>query len=134
MPSGKSIYTLKEPCSNCPFRSDKPFYLNRGRAEGIAESLEMGATFWCHKTLDYSEPEFDECSDEEPEYDGSGRVVKKSRACAGSLITMEKEDNPNQIMQIAERLGLYDRTQLNMDSPVFDSIEEWVESFGRFDS
>lgn len=115
---GKGIYTLTGPCSNCPFRTDQTF-LDAERAREIAESLQGGATFYCHKTLDYDEA-FDDDSN------GSPAIAKKSRACAGSLIVMEKEQRPNQIMRIGERLGLYDRTRLEMDAPVSGSLAEWV--------
>lgn len=42
----------------------------------------------------------------------------ESKHCAGALIFLEKRDRPNQMMRISERLGLYDRTKLNMDAPV----------------
>jgi len=34
------------------------------------------------------------------------------------LIYLEKRDMPNQMMRIAEQLGMYDRTQLNMEADV----------------
>lgn len=108
-----SIYTLTEPCANCPFRIDRPFYLGRERRQEIADDLEGGATFYCHKTLDYN--------------DEGSEVTSRSRACAGSLIAMEKDEAPNQIMRIAERLGLYDRTKLNMDAPVVDSLQDFAD-------
>lgn len=109
-----NIYTLRAPCSNCPFRSDITPFLTEERAEEIADSLEGGATFYCHKTLDYDDME--------------GEVTSRSRACAGSMITMERDGQPNQIMRIAERIGMYDPTRLEMDSPVFDSLQEWKEA------
>lgn len=121
---GKTIYTLTGPCADCPFRSDKAPFLDEDRAKDIALSLEQGSTFYCHKTIDY---------DRAWEGDGApdGDITGKSRACAGSLITLEKEDRPNQIMRIGERLGLYDRTRLDMDAPVFSSMQEWVAAHRR---
>jgi len=121
---GKTIYTLTDPCGHCPFRCDKPPFLDEDRAKEIAESLEGGATFYCHQTIDY---------DRAFEEDGpaSGDITGRSRACAGSLITLEKEDRPNQIMRIGERLGLYERDRLNMDAPVFGSMQEWVAAHRR---
>ena len=34
------------------------------------------------------------------------------------------QNAPHQMMRICERLGLYDRTKLNMDAPVFGSLAE----------
>lgn len=111
-------YTLKDPCADCPFRSDKQFYLTPERADEIADSLRSnGADFHCHKTVDYSGE------------DGQGQVVKKTRVCAGALITMEKEGTTTQAMRLGERLGLYNRENLNMAAPVYDSLEEWQRSF-----
>lgn len=60
--------------------------------------------FPCHQTAD----------DESGEY----LPTEKSIHCAGALIFNEKRDRPHQMMRIYERLGMYDRTQLNMDAPV----------------
>lgn len=47
---------MKEPCSNCPFRSDRPFRgLNRDRAEEIVKTLHADGGFHCHKTNKYDE-------------------------------------------------------------------------------
>lgn len=118
----KSIYTLKSPCANCPFRNDNPTYLREERAREIAASLRSGSTFYCHKTVDYVE---------DPEDDGTeGRIGSRGRACAGALATMEKEGTPHQMVRIAERLGIYDPSVLDMDSPVYDSLTEWVRAHG----
>lgn len=114
----RTPYTLKSPCADCPFRSDRPFHLTPERADEIADHLRSNdSDFHCHKTVDYS-------SD-----DGEGRVASKTRVCAGALITMEKENVSTQAMRIAERLGLYDHSALDMDAPVYDSLEQWQRSF-----
>lgn len=38
--------------------------------------------------------------------------------CAGALIFLEKRYRPNQLMRISERLGMYDRTKLDMKAKV----------------
>lgn len=112
-------YTLRRPCKNCPFRSDIRGYLTQERAEEIVDGLMRGGTFSCHKTNDFEEGD-----------DGWTETVEteKSQHCAGALIFLEKNDAPNQMMRIAERLGLYDRTKLDMDSPVFDDESEFVDA------
>lgn len=110
-------YTLKSPCKDCPFRSDVAPYLNTARAQEIMNDSYEDSNFYCHKTIDYSADE------------GEGRVAGKSRVCAGFLVTMEKEGRANQPTRIAERLGLYDRTQLDMDAPTYDSMRDWVRSY-----
>lgn len=106
------------PCANCPFRSDiRPFiYPERAR-----EILEGEGTFPCHKTVDYSVD-----ADDGDGLGGAGRVHEKSQQCAGVLIVREHIGRPNQIMRIAERLGMYDHTKLDMHAPVYKSIDEAV--------
>lgn len=109
-------YTKTSPCDNCPFRSDKPFLLGRGRVREIQAALQRG-DFPCHKTTV-------DCEDDE----GCNRVsTEKSLHCAGALILLEKIEEPSQMMRICERLGLYDRTKLNIGAPVYDSWDEMVE-------
>lgn len=112
----KSPYTLKSPCKDCPFRADNKFFLTPERAQGIMDESYEDSNFYCHKTLDYS-------SD-----DGEGQLTSKSRVCAGFLVTMEKEGRANQPTRIAERLGLYDRAEMDLNAPTYDSMSEWVRS------
>lgn len=114
-------FRLRQPCENCPFRTDVPKYLSADRVKGIADSLRDGSTFPCHKTTVLSE------------VDDEGREdlveASTSAMCAGALITMEREDFANQIMRTCERLGSYDKTRLKMDSPVYDGLSQWVNSY-----
>lgn len=98
-------YDLVRPCANCPFRTDGHGYLRAERAREIARSLHGGAEFPCHVTTE--------------DTDEGGRVaVPTSHFCAGALIALEREGQPNQMMRIAERLGIYDASKLDMTSPV----------------
>lgn len=122
-----SQFRLTRPCESCPFRTDKPFYLAPGRAREIADALEDDQTFHCHKTIDYGRED-----DVDDEWDDDGedrlRVPGEQEAhCAGALIVLEKMDRPNQMMRIFERIGGYDRTKLDMNAPVPDTLDEWVE-------
>ena len=110
-------YTLKSPCKDCPFRCDVNRYLSPERAQGIMDDSYEDANFYCHQTVDYSGE------------DSEGKVVDKSRVCAGFLVTMEKEGRANQPTRIAERIGLYDRGQLDMDAPTYPSMRDWVHSY-----
>lgn len=120
----KTPFSLTAPCSNCPFRADKPFYgLYPERVDEIVQSLTDGFGFHCHKTLDYL--------DDEPE----AVVTARARLCAGALATLEREDAPNNIMRIGERLGLYDPESLDADSqPVYESLDAWRSALvARYD-
>lgn len=103
-------FNLSKPCGHCPFRSDITPYISTERAEEICNAvLKEDKTFRCHETL--------------------GRII--GNHCAGALILTTKEDAPNQMQQVAERLGLYDRSKLDLESPVYSSHNEMVEAHKR---
>ncbi len=113
-------YRLKSPCAKCPFRTDIKPFLKSDRVLEIEDSLYNGE-FPCHETLDYDQ-------DSDADDGGEGRETEKTAHCAGALILLEKLDRPSQMMRISERLGMYDRRNLDMDAPVFDSFEEMAEA------
>lgn len=103
-------FDLVRPCANCPFRSDRPGYLTAERVESIINAITREQrTFSCHKTNRFE--------------DGEAVETANSQHCAGALIFLERMEAPNQLMRIAERLGFYDRTKLDMDAPVFEDVE-----------
>ena len=103
-------FSMTKPCHNCPFREDVTFYLDPRRARDILHAiLEEDQTFTCHNTLD--------CTQEDGE--GDALATGHEQHCAGALILAERLERPNQMMRIAERLGLYHRHKLDMDAPVF---------------
>jgi hypothetical protein len=112
-------YRLTSPCPMCPFRSDIPPYLNRGRVREIQQSLYDGGQFPCHLTTDWGDDD-----DAEHDYIPTGHEVH----CAGALIVLEKEGRPNQMMRIAERIGLYDARKLRMDAPVYASFRAMIDA------
>jgi len=133
------------PCSSCPFRSDKLFFLGPERAREIADALLADKTFACHKTVQYDRQEREDGEPEDDRVDRSnpclvdldklwGRDARtappdpKEQHCAGAMIILEKLDRPNQWMRIGERLGMYDRRKLDMKAPVFDDFDGFVES------
>ena len=122
-------FELKKPCEHCPFRTDlEPYLSGTERAQEIVEGLDRGV-FPCHKTVDHeAQAAIDEWDDgHEPEY----MMDENNQFCAGALIMLEKCERPGQMMRIAERLGSYDRTKLVMDSPVFDTPEDFVRAQAR---
>lgn len=114
---------MTTPCKECPFRNDIRPYLTVPRVIEIAASLEADGSFPCHKTT----------VDVEDDEDGEGRRIATadSEHCAGAMIVLEKMERPNQIMRIMERIGGYDRRKLNMDAPVYDSLEDWIAATVR---
>jgi hypothetical protein len=109
-------FDLIRPCPHCPFRTDRPGYLGARRAGEIADGLLLQqATFSCHETNDFDEE------------DGEVVETTNSQHCAGALIFCERHNRPNQMMRIAERLGLYDQRKLDKDAPVCQSRREFVQ-------
>jgi len=94
-------YTMREPCDACPFLKSSGFTFGNLKRHASGE-------FACHKTCELD----DESGTYEPKHGN------KSLHCAGALIFLEKRNEPHQMMRIAERLGMYDRTKLNMDANV----------------
>lgn len=113
--SGKKY--LHAPCGNCPFRKDRPFYLDPRRARKIAASFTQG-DFTCHKTIDYDRVD----EDGETLLGGPGEKV-----CGGMIGMMKNEGFSNQTVRIAERLGMIDWEKVD-GSNVYDSRREFVEA------
>lgn len=112
MPKRLNPVTTK-PCPHCPFRNDQPGFLSHYRAQEIADSLAFGQSFTCHETNDFDDES------------GEAIVTIDSRHCAGAALILEAEGNPNQLMQVAQRLGYYN--QPTGAELVFGSLQEFVE-------
>lgn len=109
---------MKEPCSNCPFRSDRPFRgLSEDRARDIAQVLHQDGSFHCHKTNSYE--------------DGEGVVTKNSKLCTGAAIFLENTRPGGMLANLAFRLGCMREEiapeMLSDRVPVYASVEEFVE-------
>jgi len=113
-------FDLTSPCDDCPFRNDGKGirWLGRARAVEIVGALER-STFSCHKT------------DSDPDDDDDSKDNVTTEHCAGALIMLEHMGKPGQMIRIAERLQLYDRRNMNMNSPVFKCGDEFVEHQAR---
>lgn len=93
-------YDMTKPCDECPFLKGSGFKLARLRQHASGE-------FPCHKACKVD--------------DDSGNFVArndKTPHCAGALIFLEKRNQPHQMMRICERIGMYDRTKLDMSAEV----------------
>lgn len=115
-------FDLSTPCKDCPFRSDITFYLHPERVEEIIEGITtFDQTFSCHKTTVF-----------EADDDGEEVLVRgnrKEQHCAGAMILLMRDENPNQLMRIGMRVGFFDPDKLDMDAPVFDSAEEMQDHY-----
>lgn len=103
---------MTKPCKNCPFRNDIRPYITGARAEEISEALLNDKTFTCHK------------------YSHSLGLPKdqEERHCAGAMIVLEKMEKPNQWMRWMERIGKYNYKELDMGSPVYTDLYEFIEA------
>lgn len=100
-------FDLTKPCNKCPFRTDLKPYIWASRAREICHSiLGLQQSFACHKTTKFDE-------------DSETIYHEKEQHCAGALIFLEHMERPNQMMRIMERIGMYDRSKLDMTSPVY---------------
>ena len=100
-------YRLTRPCADCPFRSDRPFFLGPGRVMKIKRDTEL-YPFGCHNTVDYG---------------GDKPADHEIAHCAGALILREKLGRRSLVMRLAQQVGKYDPAKLDMDAPVYDSWE-----------
>jgi hypothetical protein len=91
---------MTTPCAQCPFLKGSGFTYHSlvDHARG---------PFPCHMACDL---------DEDDVY--TEKNNGKTPHCAGALIFLEKQGKPHQMMRIAERLGRYDPSKLDMDAPV----------------
>lgn len=112
---------LKKPCKDCPFIL-KNEYLRPGRKLEIANSLLNGASFPCHKTLDYSGG------------DGEGEMTDATRFCTGALLAMDGYYGEkggfmmNQAARFEARLG-YISEDINSDEELVD-LYDWLSHEG----
>lgn len=108
------MFKLTKPCSNCPFRKGWGERFSLG-TERCLEILN-GDAFQCHKTVDYSH-----------EDDPYLRQGKSPQQCAGVMSLLHRAGLPNQIMQVAERLGAADFSKLD-HSQVYADMADAIEA------
>lgn len=91
------MFELKQPCKDCPFIDGGIMQrsLADGRLDEIKENLLNDKSFPCHKTVDYENGD-----------------RGKEKHCAGAMIYLYKNDRPNQLMRIGERLGMLKESEL----------------------
>lgn len=112
-------FNMKTPCPLCPFRTDVRAYLTKARVREIIAAITLqDGTFACHKTVTHDD-------------DGKHVPDSKEEHCAGALIFLERMNRPNQFMRIAERIGFYNRTKLDMAFPVFETAAAMIKAQPR---
>lgn len=106
-------FDLKQPCDQCPFRADVKPFLTASRAKELTGYMQKDKTFPCHKIA-------------------HGNTKKRDwQHCAGAEIMTVKEEIPNAMLQIAQRLGIRDESRLKLDSPVYDSFKAMEQAYNN---
>lgn len=85
---------LKNPCDGCPFRRANASVFSFTAAR--LEQIRAAPAFQCHRTL-------------------RGRPQQ----CAGLMATLHRDGEPNQIMQVAERLGALNPEEIDGDGVAY---------------
>lgn len=101
-----SMFKLRRPCANCPFRVGQGRLFGFGRIR--LRQIAAASAFQCHKTVDYSGDEPD--------------AGDHPQQCAGLMAVLHREGRPNQIMQVAQRFGHLDPNKLDPDREAYLSL------------
>jgi hypothetical protein len=102
------VFDLKRPCVNCPFRKGQGSLFDLGAPR--LDDIFAGPAFQCHKTVDYSED--------------APQAGDRPQQCAGLMAVLHRSGQPNQIMQVAERLTDFDPASVDPDGVAYASIAE----------
>lgn len=106
------------PCAKCPFRSDVPIYLRRGRRHEIRLALLDGQGFTCHETTVPIETE-----------DGTEMAVTSdSQQCAGAIKSIFKGGGDTNHIRVMARLGLIDPDAIEATGAQVWDINDWVSA------
>lgn len=112
-------FDLTRPCPDCPFRTDIRFVLTPARVVALLEGIfQEGQTFTCHNASQG-------CWREDTYLPSQG-----DQHCAGALLLIQWEDVGHRMTQLAQQLGLYDPSRLDMGAPVFSTVEAMLARFG----
>jgi hypothetical protein len=114
MKQKNNTFVRTRPCDNCPFKVGQGEKFCLG-TERVLEILNATA-FQCHKTVDYSQWD-----------DPRGRQGPNPQQCAGVMSLLHRAKMPNQIMQIGERLGMFDPSKLD-HSQVYRTVQDAIEA------
>jgi hypothetical protein len=108
------VFDLKRPCLTCPFRRGQGsrFRLHPERLREIAEAV----AFQCHKTVVYG--------------DHAPAPGDRPQQCAGLMAVLHREGRPNQIAQLAQRLGALDPAALD---PAGEAYASWPAALEAHD-
>lgn len=121
-------FTMVIPCDTCPYRKGTTMTLHPGRVRELSLIMldSQGATFSCHKSVDYNrEPDYDENDEPSRRIPGPEEVH-----CAGALAYALKHDTLPQMARIMERLRAFDGREILAKSGhlVWDNLQQWLRA------
>ena len=101
---------MKQPCRNCPFRTDKIFPLNKTRRTEIADGLWQDSDFPCHKTT------------------GAEDTHIKPKRCTGAAIFLQHSRPGGLLSNLSFRLAVFTGEiiidKLDTSSPVAQTYNQ----------
>jgi hypothetical protein len=86
------------------------FLMGRKR---LAE-IRRAPAFQCHKTINWSKENYG--------------VQPQPQQCAGLMAVLHRENDPNQIMQVAMRFGHLDPKHLDPDNEAYDTWDDALKA------
>lgn len=99
------MFDYKKPCNDCPFRK------TQGSLYRICQDrlnqIFTGPAFECHKTT------------------GATGTKHEPQQCAGLMALLHRENRPNQIMQVATRMGYLNPAQIDA-TEVYATLEDAI--------
>ena len=106
----------RSPCESCPFRTNIDFHLSPEKVRLIVDALQGDDVFLCHNTTGVAD-----------------QLSVSAKACIGAAIFLEHIRAGGLRANIAFRLREswleeFDRDELDMNSPVFTSVAEFVKA------
>lgn len=110
------MFDMKRPCNNCPFREGQGKFYQLGKER--CKEIFAATSFQCHKTVGYEN------------FNSPMRQGDKPQQCAGLMSLLSRAGEPNQIMQVGERLGCFDPNKLD-HSMVYTSTEAAIKDHSR---
>lgn len=106
------MFDLKRPCKTCPFRKGNGEHLRiNGRT---LREIVYSPSYQCGRP-DAGDAEF-------------LVGVDRPQQCAGLMAVLHREGLPNQIMQVAERLGQLDAQALDPANEAYSSVKELLSA------
>lgn len=117
----RNYFKLTKMCGgSCPFGKQSPQgMIRRERAEEIAQSINNGSSFQCHKTVEYT--------DDEDQFGNQIVDDTNSAYCAGAILVQENQKQLGDNLSLARALGLYNPDKMTGHDEAFMSFKAFID-------